>query len=231
MANSKRFDDRPLVVIYTDGACKGNPDGPGGYGAVVKYLDDDGKVLRIDEFTGAFKFTTNNRMEILGVVVAVESLQQPSCITIISDSKYVVQALSCGWIWNWMKNGWVTSTQTPVKNVDLWQRLLVALRPHRCEFQWVKGHNGHPENERCDFLASASAKGKVFIKGDDGRCILIDEKTQQEEKHDYSFMVLNAAMEVFDYLKDTLDEEKIKEKGGTQKMIDEIAIIIDAKIK
>ena len=147
------------VEIFTDGAARGNPDGPGGYGAIVRVRDKDGIVLE-KELSGGYAVTTNNRMELMGVIAALEvlgSLEEPCAGTVISDSRYVVDAFNKHWIRNWQNNGWMTSTGSPVKNQDLWNRLLTALAPHRISFQWVKGHADHPENERCDRLATAAA--------------------------------------------------------------------------
>ena len=147
------------VTIYTDGAARGNPDGPGGYGAILQYRDACG-VIQEKEFSGGTPSTTNNRMELMGVITAVEALAEfgePCEGIIFSDSRYVVDAFSKHWIANWKRNGWVTSSGTPVKNQDLWNRLLKALEPHRLQFRWVKGHADHPENERCDRLATAAA--------------------------------------------------------------------------
>ena len=166
------------VKIYSDGAARGNPDGPGGYGTVVKYLDDNDIVTRIDEFTGGYPITTNNRMELMGVIAGLESLKEPSSVIITSDSAYVVNAFNKKWIDNWLLNGWKSSTGKAVKNDDLWKRLLLVKNPHEVEFVWVKGHNGHPENERCDYLATSSADGKVLVKHKDG---IFEEKAESDE--------------------------------------------------
>ena len=166
------------VKIYSDGAARGNPDGPGGYGTVVKYLDDNDIVTRIDEFTGGYPITTNNRMELMGVIAGLESLKEPSSVIITSDSAYVVNAFNKKWIDNWLLNGWKSSTGKAVKNDDLWKRLLLVKNPHEVEFVWVKGHNGHPENERCDYLATSSADGKVLVKNKDG---IFEEKAESDE--------------------------------------------------
>ena len=157
-----------MVNLFTDGSSKGTSDGPGGYAAIVKILDKDGSVTKVEEFTEGFKKTTNNRMELMGVICGLESLKEPSQVRIYSDSKYVVDAFNQNWIDKWLVNNWTTSTRTPVKNVDLWQRLLEVKKPHKCEFIWVKGHAGHPENERCDFLAQSSSNGVKFEKHEDG---------------------------------------------------------------
>lgn len=142
------------VKLYSDGSSRGNP-GPGGYGTVLQYVDSTGK-LHEREFSEGFKDTTNNRMEIMGVIAGLEALTKPCNVTVISDSKYVTDTFNKNWIESWIKKGWKNSSG-PVKNVDLWQRLLKAMEPHEVNFVWVKGHAGHPENERCDALATAAA--------------------------------------------------------------------------
>ena len=147
------------VTIFTDGAARGNPDGPGGYGAILRIQNAQGQDLE-QELCGGFPSTTNNRMELMGVIAALEALSQfrePCEVLIYSDSRYVVDAFQKHWIDNWKRNGWVTSTKAPVKNQDLWNRLLEAAAPHTFRFSWVKGHADHPENERCDRLATAAA--------------------------------------------------------------------------
>ena len=144
------------VTIYTDGSARGNPDGPGGYGAVLQYTDTNG-CLHEKELSGGYKKTTNNRMELMGVIAALECLRFPCEADIYSDSKYVVSAFNEKWIDSWQKNGWKTASKQPVKNKELWERLLAAAAPHTIRFHWVKGHAGHPENERCDKLATAAA--------------------------------------------------------------------------
>lgn len=144
------------VVIYTDGAARGNPDGPGGYGAILQYTDSKG-VLHEKELSKGYEKTTNNRMELMGVIAALEALNRPCDVEVHSDSQYVVRAFNDHWIDGWIKRGWKKSDKTPVLNVDLWQRLLKAMEPHHVTFIWVKGHAGHEENERCDRLATAAA--------------------------------------------------------------------------
>lgn len=161
----------PKARIYSDGSSKGNSDGPGGYGVIVHYLTEDDKVDHLMEFTEGFEVTTNNRMELMGVIIGLESFKEPYEIDIYSDSKYVVDAFNLGWIDNWQSNGWKTASNHPVRNLDLWKRLLEAKEPHRCKFIWVKGHDGHPENERCDYLAQCSANGMKFKRGVDGRLV------------------------------------------------------------
>ena len=134
------------VLIYTDGACSGNP-GCGGWGAVLVY----GKAEK--ELCGSDKDTTNNRMELTAVIKALEALKEPCEAEITTDSKYVCDAVNNGWVYSWQKNGWRKADKMPALNVDLWQRLLGLLKVHKTTFIWVKGHNGHPYNERCDRLA------------------------------------------------------------------------------
>jgi len=144
------------VKIFSDGAARGNPDGPGGYGAIIQFVDASGR-LHEKELSEGFPKTSNNRMELLGAIVALEALNRPCSVDLYSDSSYLVNAFEKHWIDNWQKNGWKTSAKEPVKNQDLWERLLRAASPHQVHFHWVKGHNGHPENERCDKLATSAA--------------------------------------------------------------------------
>lgn len=150
------MSEKVRVEIYTDGACSGNP-GPGGYGTILVHVDKDG-VKHEKELSEGYKDVTNNQMELLAVIVGLESLKKSCNVTLFSDSKYVVDAFNNNWIDNWIKKGWKTAGKTPVKNVELWQRLLKAKEPHDVEFVWVKGHAGHEYNERCDSLAVASSK-------------------------------------------------------------------------
>ncbi len=155
------------VTIYTDGAARGNPEGPGGYGCVLHYVDSQGK-LHEREFSAGYKKTTNNRMEMLAVIVGLEALTKPCQVTVVSDSKYVTDAFNQHWLENWQKNQWKTSTKKPVKNKALWLRMLKAAEPHEVKFTWVKGHAGHPENERCDRLATEAADGTELLEDDLG---------------------------------------------------------------
>ena len=141
------------VNIYTDGACLGNP-GPGGYGA---RLDFDGQEK---ELSGGFRRTTNNRMEILAAVVGLEALKEPCEVNLYSDSQYVVNAIEQGWAKRWQANGWKRNAKEKAVNPDLWERLLKAMNGHKVKFQWVRGHNGHVQNERVDRLAVNAAKGR-----------------------------------------------------------------------
>ena len=144
------------VSIYTDGAARGNPDGPGGYGTVLEYVDSKGK-LHVKELSEGFEKTTNNRMELMAVIAGLEALNRPCDVNLYSDSKYVVDAFNKNWITGWIKKGWKRGKNEPVKNIDLWQRLLKAKEPQNVTVNWVKGHNGHPQNERCDELATSAA--------------------------------------------------------------------------
>ena len=153
------------VKIYTDGASRGNP-GPGGYGTVLQYADTKG-VLHERELSRGYKSTTNNRMELMGVIAGLEALNRPCDVDVYSDSQYVVRAFNDHWIDGWMRRGWMRNKTDPVKNTDLWQRLLKAKEPHNVAFHWVKGHAGHPENERCDRLAVKAAEGDIKNLSDD----------------------------------------------------------------
>lgn len=140
----------PDIFAYTDGACSGNP-GPGGWGVLMRAVSGE-TVLRERELSGGEANTTNNRMELLAAINALEALDRPSAITIVTDSQYVKNGVT-GWIHGWKRNGWRTSARKPVKNVELWQRLDEAQARHDVTWEWVKGHAGHPENERADELA------------------------------------------------------------------------------
>lgn len=134
------------VEIFTDGACSGNP-GPGGYGAILRFGE------HMKEISGGEALTTNNRMELMGVISALSALKFPCDVVLTTDSKYVVDSVTKGWAKGWKANGWVKADKKPALNVDLWEKLLDLLEVHNVEFIWVKGHAGHPENERCDQLA------------------------------------------------------------------------------
>lgn len=155
------------VTIYTDGAARGNPEGPGGYGTVLQYTDAHGE-LHERELSAGYKKTTNNRMELLAAVVGLEALNRPCTVDLYSDSKYLTDAFNQHWIDGWLKRGWKKADKKPVKNVMLWKRLLQAMEPHKVTFHWVKGHDGHPENERCDRLATAAADGENLLEDDLG---------------------------------------------------------------
>ena len=151
------------VKIYTDGAARGNPDGPGGYGAVLQYIDTKGQ-LHERELSRGYKKTTNNRMELMAAIVALEALNRPCQVDLYSDSKYLVDAFNQHWIDSWLKKNWKRGKNEPVKNRELWERLLKAKAPHQVTFIWVKGHDGHEMNERCDTLATTAADGDDLIE-------------------------------------------------------------------
>lgn len=135
------------VLLYADGACSGNP-GPGGWGTLLKYNDHE------LELSGSEAETTNNRMELTGVIKGLEALKEPCKVIVTSDSRYVVDGVEKGWAEGWRKRGWKKSDGKPALNIDLWEQLLNLLDIHQVEFRWIKGHSGHPENERCDTLAT-----------------------------------------------------------------------------
>jgi ribonuclease HI len=147
----RKAQSKPEVIIYTDGACEGNP-GRGGYGVVILWGE------KRQELSGGFQRTTNNRMELLAVIEALTALQQPCKVKLYSDSTYVVKAMNEGWVQNWRRNGWRNAQHKPTPNADLWKRLLSLCEQHEVEFCWVKGHSGIEENERCDALATAAAQ-------------------------------------------------------------------------
>ena len=151
-----------FVKIFTDGAARGNPEGPGGYGTVLQYIDSKGE-LHEREYSAGYKKTTNNRMELMAVITGLEALTRPCEVEVISDSKCVTDAFNQHWVDGWLKRNWKGSNNNPVKNVDLWKRLLKAKAPHQVKFTWVKGHAGHPENERCDKLATTAADGNSLL--------------------------------------------------------------------
>lgn len=142
----------PDLFAYTDGACSGNP-GPGGWGVLLLARDGD-TVLRARELSGGEALTTNNRMELMAAISALEALARPTALTIVTDSAYVKNGVT-EWIHGWKRNGWRTAGRDPVKNVDLWQRLDAAQGRHKVDWRWIKGHAGHAENERADALARA----------------------------------------------------------------------------
>ena len=142
------------VNIYTDGACKGNP-GRGGWGTILVYGAHE------KELSGGEVMTTNNRMELMAVISGLEALREPCEVTLTSDSTYVINSITKKWLDGWEKKNWVKSGNTPVPNADLWKRLIEAMKPHTIEWVWVRGHNGHPYNERCDRLAVAAAERAV----------------------------------------------------------------------
>lgn len=139
------------VQIFTDGACSGNP-GPGGWGTILRFGEHE------KELSGGHADTTNNRMELSAVIAGLAALKEPCEVTLTTDSKYVCDSVTKGWVYGWKKRGWVKSDKKPALNADLWEQLLPLLEKHRVTFVWVKGHAGHPENERCDRLAVEQSK-------------------------------------------------------------------------
>ena len=146
-----RNDKSNEVILYADGACSGNP-GPGGWAVILT----EAETGRSREMSGGEKRTTNNRMELIAAISGLEALAKPSEVKVVTDSQYVVKGMT-EWIGNWIAKDWRTAGKKPVKNVDLWQRLLVISGKHKVSWQWIEGHAGHPENERCDRLAVAAA--------------------------------------------------------------------------
>ncbi len=153
------------VQIYTDGAARGNPDGPGGYGTILQYVDRNGRLYE-KTISAGYVRTTNNRMELMAAIAGLEALNRPCEVELYSDSKYLTDAFNQGWIENWVRNDWRRDRSGPVKNIDLWERLLNAKRCHRVTFIWIKGHAGHPQNERCDLLATSAADGDGLLVDD-----------------------------------------------------------------
>ncbi len=139
------------IKVYTDGACSGNP-GPGGYGVILEYNGI------IKEISGGADSTTNNRMELTAVITALSALRESCEVTLYSDSRYVTDAVGKGWVYSWKSKGWKKSDKTSALNVDLWEQLLPLLEKHKVTFIWVRGHDGHPQNERCDELATSEAR-------------------------------------------------------------------------
>lgn len=155
-------DGRMRVAAWSDGSSRGNP-GPGGYGTVLRYTGPDGRTYE-RELSAGYRRTTNNRMELMGAIAALEALRRPCVVDMTTDSQYVVNAFEKNWIGGWLRRGWKTASKQPVKNVDLWKRLLTAMDGHEVNWHWVKGHAGHPENERCDELATAAADGSGLME-------------------------------------------------------------------
>ncbi|MDA1279852.1 MAG: ribonuclease HI [Chloroflexi bacterium] len=149
-----------IVNAYSDGSAIGNP-GPGGYGTVLKFGDN------VKEFSQGFVHTTNNRMELLGAITALEALKDRQRVVLTTDSQYVINGIEKGWAKRWQANGWMRNKKERALNPDLWERLLQAVERHDVRFEWIRGHTGHPENERCDELANSAARGRnqVVDKG------------------------------------------------------------------
>lgn len=145
------------VQLFSDGACSGNP-GPGGYGTILRYKD------KVREFSAGYKNSTNNRMELRAIIVGLEALKEPCQVDVYSDSQYIVNAIEKGWAKRWRSNGWKRNKVELAKNIDLWTKLLDLLEKHKVRVFWVKGHAGHPENERCDQLAVEAASGTHLLE-------------------------------------------------------------------
>ena len=154
------------VEIYSDGSSRGNP-GPGGYGTELRYTAQQG-VAHERELSQGYEKTTNNRMELMAAVAGLEKLPRPCRVELYSDSKYLTDAFNLHWIEGWIRKGWKRGKNEPVKNITLWKRLLEAMQPHEVSFVWVKGHDGHPQNERCDELATTAADSEELIPDDLG---------------------------------------------------------------
>ena len=156
MTPSESMGEPKVIDIFTDGACSGNP-GPGGWGALLRY----GAVEK--ELSGGETLTTNNRMEMMAAIMALEALKRPSVVCLSTDSLYLKDGIT-RWITSWKRNGWKTADKKPVKNVDLWLKLEAALERHQVSFEWVRGHAGHPENERADALARQAIKDMLMLR-------------------------------------------------------------------
>lgn len=152
----------PKVELYTDGSARGNPDGPGGYGFVLRFVDSRGN-LHEKEGSQGYVRTTNNRMELMAAIAGLSELEKPCQVTLYSDSQYLVKAFNEHWLDGWIQKGWKRGKNEPVKNIDLWKKLLEVKKIHEVEFVWVKGHAENELNERCDALATAAADGEDRI--------------------------------------------------------------------
>ena len=148
--------NKKFVELYTDGACRGNP-GKGGYGVILKYGDIE------KELSAGYECTTNNRMELLAAITGLEALKVPCRVELYTDSTYLADSIEKGWVYGWQKKGWKKADGKPALNVDLWQRMLSLLETHQVKIKWIKGHAGHPKNERCDALAVAAAEGENLL--------------------------------------------------------------------
>jgi ribonuclease HI len=148
------------IKIYTDGGSLGNP-GPGGYGVIIKYKD------KVKEFSGGYKLTTNNRMELMAAIVGLSKLKEQCAVTLYTDSKYLADGINQGWAERWKQNGWKRNKKDKAENIDLWDKLLNLITEHKVKIEWVKGHAGHKENERCDKLVK-EAVAKNHLPADEG---------------------------------------------------------------
>ena len=164
------------VIIYTDGGCSGNP-GAGAYAAILTYTSPSGQYFE-KSMTGGYKLTTNNRMELMAAIAALGALKEESDVILYSDSKYLVDAIEQKWLDNWIKKNWKIGTKSPVKNIDLWKKLISLLKKHNVKFCWVKGHAGHDFNERCDALVK-----QTFVQAnlpDDVEFVKSSDNVQQK---------------------------------------------------
>ncbi len=178
------------VTVFTDGAARGNPDGPGGYGVICRFTDSQGNEHE-REYSCGYAKTTNNRMELMAAIVGLEQLTVPCEVTLYSDSQYLVKAFEEHWIDYWRTHNFTNKQKQPVKNAELWQRLLKQTDRHTVRFEWVKGHNGHPENERCDGLATTAADGTELYL-DDGGDLIQPILAQSERTEDETKCVIDA---------------------------------------
>ncbi len=190
------------VLIYTDGACDPNPNGRGGYGIILDYKGNRKEIF------GGFKSTTNNRMEVYAAIKALESLKEACQITLYSDSKYLVDAIQQGWAKRWKENNWWRNKKERAINSDLWEQLLLLCEKHKIEFVWVEGHSGHPENERCDYLASKAIK-QSSLPDDLGYINRKEETSQLHTITKEGQMCRKCSTPV---IKRTLNPEKIQKK-------------------
>lgn len=168
MGDNLKMNRKTPVTIFTDGSSRGNP-GPGGYGAILRYTDSKG-FCHEKELSAGYERTTNNRMELMGVIASLEALRIPCEVDLYSDSRYLVDAFEKDWLAAWIRRGWRKADKSPVLNRDLWERLLRAKEPHDVRFHWVEGHAGHPENERCDRLATSAADGTDLLPDEGMQC-------------------------------------------------------------
>ena len=157
---TRQKSETPIVELFADGACSGNP-GPGGYGVILRYGN------KVTELSGFAPLTTNNRMEMTGVIEGLRRLKRPCRVRVMTDSSYVVKGMT-EWVQGWIRKKWMNSQKKPVLNRELWEELLALARPHKVEWVWIAGHSGHKENERCDELARRAIRTHRSTKGDDG---------------------------------------------------------------
>ena len=192
------------VILYTDGSARGNPNGPGGYGAVLQFIDAKGQ-LHEREYSQGYIKTTNNRMELMAAIVGLEALIKPCNVKLYSDSQYLCNAFNQHWIEGWIKKGWKRGKNEPVKNRDLWERLLAAKAPHNVEFLWVKGHAGNAGNEKVDELARTYAgdcRSKIregYLPLEGWQSLLASEYSQGTDVPDDAQMLLDGKITTDEY--------------------------------